>query len=141
VLADIYTEMIMTMKSALQADPGAKAAGKEGGGKPLSARSVAKLLILGGTVWRYGRRIKLVDGSPFSDVKKPRAAKCVPYILDAEEIGRLRIALDVPAERLLVESTLTTGLRSGEIRGLIWESIDLEGKRFFVERQASRRGE
>jgi integrase len=140
-LADIDTEVIMTMKSALQAEPGSKAAGKEGSGKPLSARSVAKVLILGGTVWRYGRRIKLVDGSPFSDVKKPRAAKRVPYILDAGEIGRLRIALDVPAERLLVELTLMTGLRSGEIRGLIWESIDLEGKRLFVERQASRRGE
>jgi integrase len=56
-------------------------------------------------------------------------------------IGKLRAALDVPAERLLVELTLTTGLRSGEIRGLVWESIDLEGKRLFVERQASRRGE
>ncbi len=32
-------------------------------------------------------------------------------------------------------------LRSGEVRGLTWESIDLEGKRLFVERQASRRGE
>jgi integrase len=41
----------------------------------------------------------------------------------------------------LVELTITTGLRSGEVRGLTWESIDLEGKRLFVERQASRRGE
>jgi hypothetical protein len=36
---------------------------------------VAKSLTLGGTVWRYARRIKLVDGNPFADVKKPRAAK------------------------------------------------------------------
>jgi integrase len=141
LLGDIDTEVIMTMKSALQADAGSKAAGREGSGKPLSARSVAKVLILGGTVWRYGRRIKLVDGNPFADVRKPRAAKRVPYILDVEEIGKLRTALSVPFERLLVELTLTTGLRSGEIRGLVWDSIDLEGKRLFVERQASRRGE
>lgn len=32
-------------------------------------------------------------------------------------------------------------MRSGEVRGLTWESIDLEGKRLFIERQASRRGE
>lgn len=73
-------------------------------------------------------------------MKKPRAAKRQPYILDAEEIGKLRAALSVPMERLLVELTITTGMRSGEVRGLTWETIDLEGKRLFIERQASRRG-
>jgi hypothetical protein len=34
-------------------------------------------------------------GAPRRDVKKPRAAKRVPYILDVEEIGRLRAALNV----------------------------------------------
>jgi integrase len=100
---------------------------------------VAKILTLGGTVWRYGRRIRLADGNPFADVKKPRAAKRVPYILDAEEIGRLRAALSVRMERLLVELAITTGLRSGEIRGPVWDSIDLAGKRLFVEHQATRR--
>jgi integrase len=32
-------------------------------------------------------------------------------------------------------------MRSGEVRGLTWDSIDLEGKRLFIERQANRRGE
>jgi integrase len=141
LLGEIDAEAIMDMKGALQADAGAKASGKEGSGKVLSPRTVAKILTLGATVWRYGRRIKLVDGNPFADVKKPRAAKRQPYILDVEEIGRLRAALQVPAERLLVELTITTGMRSGEVRGLTWDSIDLEGKRLFIERQASRRGE
>jgi integrase len=47
--------------------------------------------------------------------------------------------LDVPFERSLVELTITTGLRSGEIRGLVWDAVDLTGKRLFVERQATRR--
>lgn len=38
-----------------------------------------------------------------------------------------------------MELTITTGLRSGEVRGLVWDSIDLEGKRLFVEHQATRR--
>jgi integrase len=141
LLSEIDTEVIMDMKSKLQAEAGSKASGEEGSGKPLSPRSVAKILILGGSVWRYGRRIKMVDGSPFADVRKPRAAKREPYILDAGEIAKLRAALDVPFERLLIELTLTTGMRSGEVRGLTWDSIDLEGKRLFIERQANRRGE
>jgi hypothetical protein len=35
-----------------------------------------------------------------------------------EETGRLRAALNVPVERLLVELTITTGMRSGEVRGV-----------------------
>jgi integrase len=31
------------------------------------------------------------------------------------------------------------GLGSGEVRGLVWDSIDLKGKRLFVEHQATRR--
>lgn len=141
LLADVDVELIMQMKSALQADPGAKASGKSGTQRPLSARSVAKILTLGGTVWRYGRRIGVVDGSPFADVKKPKATKRVPYILDAGEIAKLREALDVSWQRLLVELTITTGLRSGEVRGLCWDSIDVDGKRLFVEQAVTRRGE
>lgn len=141
LLNDIDTETILDMKAQLQASAGSKASGVEGSGKPLSPRSVAKILILGGSVWRYGRRIKMVDGSPFADVKKPRASKRIPYILDVAEIARLRAALDVPFERLLVELTMMTGIRSGEVRGLTWDAVDLEGKRLHIETQASRRGD
>jgi integrase len=41
--------------------------------------------------------------------------------------------------RSVVELAITTGLRSGEIRALLWDSIDLAGKRLFVEHQATRR--
>ena len=82
----------------------------------------------------------MVHASPFADVHKPRAAKREPCILDATEIAKLRTALDVPFEKLLVELTLTNGMRSGEVRGLSWDSIDLEGRRLFIERQANRRG-
>ena len=53
LLNDIDKKAILDMKAVLQAAPGAKAAGEEGSGKPLSPRSVAKLLILGGSVWRW----------------------------------------------------------------------------------------
>ena len=57
--------------------------------------------------------------NPAADLKKPRAAKKPVYTLDLDEIARLRAVLDVPSERLLIELAITTGLRSGEIRGLV----------------------
>jgi integrase len=100
---------------------------------------VAKILTLLGTVFRYGKRIRLMPDNPAADVLKPRAMKKRVYTLDADEIARLRAAPDVPSGRLLIELAITTGLRSGEIRGLVWDSIDLDGKRLFVEHQATRR--
>jgi integrase len=139
VREEIDTEFLMGFKASLLTEPGVKASAEEGSGKPLSARTVAKILTLVGTVFRYGKRIKLVADNPASEVRKPKAAKKAVYILEPEEIARLRAALDVPFERLLVELTITTGLRSGEIRGLVWDAVDLTGKRLFVERQATRR--
>jgi len=141
LLTELDAQAIMDLKAALLTSAGAKAAGREGSGKPLSPRTVAKILTLLGTVFRYGKRIGLMSDNPAADVRKPKAAKRSVYILEPEEIARLRAALDVPHERLLVELAITTGLRSGEIRGLVWDSIDLEGKRLFVEHQATRRRE
>jgi integrase len=137
LLAEIDVETVEHMKAALLTAPGRKAA--KGSGRTLSNRSVAKIMTLGGMVWRYGRRIKVARENPFADVRKPKAVKRSVYVLDTDEIGRLRAALVVPWERLLVELAITTGIRSGEVRGLRWDSIDLEGKRLFVERAASRR--
>jgi integrase len=100
---------------------------------------VAKALILFGTALRYGRQIKLCEGA--ADARKPRATQREIYVLDRAEISRLRAALSVPFERLLVELAMTTGLRSGENRGLARELIDLGGSRLFVERQTTRRSE
>jgi integrase len=139
LLAEIDAESLSALKARLLTEPGLKASGKEGSGKPLSARTVAKILTLIGTVFRFGKRIKLVTENPASDVKKPKAARRAVYILEPDEIGRLRAALDDLRDRLLVELDITTGLRSGEIRGLAWSCIDLEGCRLHVETQATRR--
>ncbi|MDB6013467.1 MAG: integrase family protein [Gammaproteobacteria bacterium] len=119
--------------------PGLKASQKGGSEKPLAPRTLAKILTLIGTVLRHGKIIKLVIDNAAADVKKPKGAQKPVYILEPEEIGRLRAALDISWERLLVELVITTGLRSGEIRGLVWDSIDLDGRRLFVEHQATRR--
>lgn len=83
--------------------------------------------------------MKLAADNPVADVKKPKARKRPVYVMEPGEIAKLRAALDVPWERLLVELAITTGLRSGEIRGLAWDALDLAGRRLFVEVQATRR--
>lgn len=137
LLVSIDVEAIEDFKAKLLTTPGRKA--EKGSGKVLSNRTVAKIMTLGGMVWRYGRRIKVVTENPFGDVRKPRAAKRAVYVLDADEIGRLRAAFPTRRDRLLVEIAITTGIRSGKLRGLRWDSLDLEGKRVFVERAATRR--
>jgi integrase len=139
LLKDIDAAALIDFKTKLLTQPGLKACRTGGSGKPLAPRTVAKILTLIGTVLRHGKIIKLVTDNAAADVKKPKGAKKPVYILEPEEIGRLRAALEIPWERLLVELSITTGLRSGEIRGLVWDSIDFEGRRLFVEHQATRR--
>jgi hypothetical protein len=66
-----------------------------------------------GTVFRYGKLIGLMRDNPAADVKKPRAMRKAVYTLEADEIARLRAALTVPSERLLVELAITTGRGDG----------------------------
>ena len=117
-------------KRACRASTVVKLRPESGNKKSLSDRSVAKLITLLGTVFRFAQRQELMDSNPAAAVRKPRAAKHVPYVLDAAEIGALRNALDIQWQRLLVELTITTGLRSGEVRALAWDNVDIEGSRF-----------
>jgi len=140
-LSQIDAQFLIRLKTRLLSESGMKAAVPGGSGKPLAPRTVAKILTLIGTVFRFGKLVKAVSDNPAADVKKPKAGKKAVYILEPEEIARLRAALSVPWERLLIELTITTGLRSGEVRGLTWDTIDIPGKRLFVEHQATRRRE
>ncbi len=138
-LSEIRVRDVELFREALRSAPGRKA--EKGSKRALSDRSVAKLLTLLGTVFRYAMARELMDGNPAAVVKKPRAAKHVPYMFDAAEIARLRAALNVPAERLLVELAITTALRSDELRALTWENVDLEGVRLHVSQSINRKGE
>ncbi len=139
MLSDVRVRVIEELKEFWQATASVKAA--KGSQKPLSDRSVAKLITLLGTVFRFAQRHELMDSNPAAAVRKPRPAKHTPYMLTVEDVAKLRQALDVPMERLLIELTLTTGLRSGEIRGLVWDSLDLKGSRLHVEQAVNRKGE
>src|SRR5437867_5466590 len=64
---------------------------------------------------------------------RPQAEDQEMQILTPPEIRRLLDAADEPVRTLLLCAVLT-GMRRGELLGLRWEDIDLEGHRIFVRR-------
>lgn len=81
LLREIDAEALIAFKTKLLTQPGVKASVHSGSQKPLSPRTVAKILTLIGTVFRFGKVIKLVMDNPAGDVKKPKATKKPVYIV------------------------------------------------------------
>ena len=55
-------------------------------------------------------------------------------VLDGAELGRL-IEHTPERSRLMLTVKAFTGLRSSELRGLVWSDIDLDAGRLTVQRQ------
>jgi integrase len=71
-------------------------------------------------------------------VRPPKVARAEPRVLSPEEARRLLdAARGDPLEALWVLA-LTTGVRQGELLGLKWSDIDLDGGRLHVRRTAYR---
>lgn len=67
--------------------------------------------------------------SPAAGVGLPRETRGPDRILTEDEQGRLLAAFWVAVHRDMAEFSLWTGLRSGELCGLVGKQVDLEGKR------------
>ncbi|MCR2051771.1 site-specific integrase [Actinomyces bowdenii] len=79
-------------------------------------------------------RMDAIDRNPVSDARRPRAPKPEPRALTPAEISTLRAALAAYEARGrskadvsdVVEVSLATGARIGEVLALRWEDVDLE---------------
>ena len=71
--------------------------------------------------------------NPAQYAERPRAEEQEIEILTPPEIRRLLDAADEPARTLLLCAVLA-GMRRGELLGLRWEDVDLEGHRIYVRR-------
>ena len=60
-------------------------------------------------------------------------------ILDRDEIGKVLAAAD-DDHRTLLATAIFTGLRHGELLGLTWSNVDLDGGSVKVRRQLTRSG-
>jgi integrase len=97
--------------------------------------------------FKYALRRGLVSVNPVAlltvDDRPKKVEKVKAYEWTTEEIRRLFAAADrhSPEHAALFRTAVNTGLRLGELLGLQWKDIDIEGRVLTVERQLARHGE
>lgn len=86
---------------------------------------------------RHGMVARNVAASEYVDA--PRVPDEEPASFTAAEVARLLAAADGDRIETPLRLALGTGLRQGELLGLAWEDIDLDGGRLHVRRELVRR--
>ncbi|HRI51593.1 MAG TPA: site-specific integrase [Pseudomonadota bacterium] len=104
-----------------------------------AAASVRSSLAFLGTVYSWALKAGLVAKNPCRGVERPAPAALVEYLSRDEATRLLRLAREQapathPGLYPLLATVLFTGLRKGELLGLRWSDIDLDGRRLTVAR-------
>jgi integrase len=101
--------------------------------KKLAPGSVCNAVALVKEMFKHAVQWGYLDTNPAQYVERPRVEVEEMEILTPPEIRRLLDAADEPVRTLLLCAVLT-GMRRGELLGLKWEDVDLEGSRIHVRR-------
>jgi integrase len=108
----------------------------------LSGWTIRNILVPLGGVLRYAARQKLIPSNPIQrleSTERPRVDRRELRILRADEINALLQAAPLSC-RLILATAVFTGLRQGELLGLVWADVDLRSRLIHVRRQYSRTG-
>jgi integrase len=81
------------------------------------------------------RRANLIKSNVMEEVEAPRRPRMKPKALPAAEAARLLTTLAGEWYEPIVALALATGLRRGEVLGLRWGDVDLDGGRIHVRGQ------
>lgn len=98
------------------------------GGKPLSGKTVASAASFLGTALKRAVMLELLPSNPCDRVKSPSMSKPKTNVLSKEEVRRmLTLLIGHPDQRFAMACrlALATGMRRGEICGLVWADVDL----------------
>jgi integrase len=101
--------------------------------KELSPKTVLNVMMVLKEMLKHAVQWGYLDANPAQYAERPRGEEQEMQILTPPEIRQLLAAADEPVRTLLLCAVLT-GMRRGELLGLRWEDIDLEGHRVFVRR-------
>jgi len=127
VTTDLIDQIRADLLAGREVVPGARI-------RKRSKATTRNVLVRLGAVLRFGRdKLQWIARNPLDGVDIPSVAPRQGYIPSTEEFAALRNAFLTPHHRLMIETLLLTGLRSGELRGLTWPCVDLKRGRIFVE--------
>ncbi|WP_327114149.1 site-specific integrase [Nocardia sp. NBC_01730] len=98
----------------------------------MAPTSVEKCYHLLSGSMKAARKAQLIADNPCQDIDLPKAGPSPERFLEIEEYAALREPLE-PADRLIVDVLIGTGMRMGEAQGLHKEHIDLKRKTISIE--------
>lgn len=124
-LQKITGEDIQALYTRLLTEPAQKRA-------KLKASTVLQLHRILVPAFKDARRAKLVKVNAIDEVTPPRAKKSKPKALDAAGVEKLLGAVTGDWLEPITILALGAGLRRGEVCGLRWRDVDLEGRQLHV---------
>jgi integrase len=104
----------------------------------LSPRSVEQAATVLHTALRKAVKLELLVRNPADSATPPRPQRREMHTLSASQVRALFAATETDRLRALWILLVTTGLRSGEAVGLLWEDLDLDAGRLTVRRALQR---
>lgn len=106
---------------------GVRNAGSFTTGGPLSSSTVEKIYRLLSSSMKAAMQANLIDKNPCTGIKIVQDGNSPERYLTDTEQDSITLEL-LGQERLLAKFGFATGMRMGEMQGLHWESIDLDGQ-------------
>jgi integrase len=88
-----------------------------------------------GAAFRAARRVKLIKVNVMEEIEAPQKERVRPRSLTETQAANLVASLDGSWMQPIVALGLATGLRRGEVLGLRWSDVDLDGGRLHVRGQ------
>lgn len=136
---------VMSKKEAVRIKRNGKGTTQSGSGKIIGQATIRRARVLLNGVLKFAIQEGLINSNPMADIVTPKKAKNSNKIrvefLTSSEIDRL-FALNLTDEqRAIYAVAIYCGLRAGEIWGLRWENVHLEGDNPRIEVRNSYRDE
>jgi integrase len=88
-----------------------------------------------GATFRAARRVKIIKVNVMEEIEAPQKERVQPRSLTETQSAKLLVSLVGSWMEPIVALGLATGLRRGEVLGLRWGDVDLDGGRLHVRGQ------
>lgn len=108
--------------------------GRTDGSGGLSPKTVLHIHRLLREVLGHAVRWQVLPRNPADAVNAPRAERHEPPMLTPEDVRHLLVVAAEGQYGALVHTAVMTGLRRGELLGLCWRDVDLDGAALHVHR-------